>query len=93
MLLCPADLQAALYAITRELHACRFLFSSSDHRKQLQVQRLLLTPCLIMRREAKEKNRESWYMAYIMDTNEEERAKGKTVEVGSCLFSCLFRAS
>jgi peptide chain release factor subunit 3 len=26
-------------------------------------------------REAKEKNRESWYMAYIMDTNEEERAK------------------
>jgi peptide chain release factor subunit 3 len=32
-------------------------------------------------REAKEKNRESWYMAYIMDTNEEERAKGKTVEV------------
>ncbi len=34
----------------------------------------------LMRREAKEKNRESWYMAYIMDTNEEERAKGKTVE-------------
>ncbi|KAH7290140.1 hypothetical protein KP509_30G033600 [Ceratopteris richardii] len=33
-------------------------------------------------REAKEKNRDSWYMAYIMDTNEEERAKGKTVEVG-----------
>ena len=26
-------------------------------------------------REAKEKNRESWYMAYIIDTNEEERAK------------------
>lgn len=38
------------------------------------------------RREAKEKNRESWYMAYIMDTNEEERAKGKTVEVGRALF-------
>ena len=34
-------------------------------------------------REAKEKNRESWYMAYIMDTNDEERAKGKTVEVGA----------
>ena len=28
-------------------------------------------------REAKEKNRESWYLAYIMDTNEEERARGK----------------
>ena len=25
-------------------------------------------------------------MAYIMDTNEEERAKGKTVEVGDCSF-------
>lgn len=37
-------------------------------------------------REAKDKNRESWYMAYIMDTNEEERAKGKTVEVGRAHF-------
>ncbi|KAK9803806.1 hypothetical protein WJX73_001291 [Symbiochloris irregularis] len=38
-------------------------------------------------REAKDKNRESWYMAYIMDTNEEERAKGKTVEVGRAAFT------
>lgn len=38
-------------------------------------------------REAKEKNRESWYLAFIMDTNEEERAKGKTVEVGRAHFS------
>jgi len=38
-------------------------------------------------REAKEKNRESWYMAYIMDTNDEERAKGKTVEVGRAHFT------
>ena len=37
-------------------------------------------------KEAKEKNRESWYMAYIMDTNDEERAKGKTVEVGRAHF-------
>ncbi|GFQ02232.1 eukaryotic peptide chain release factor GTP-binding subunit erf3a [Phtheirospermum japonicum] len=37
-------------------------------------------------KEAKEKSRESWYMAYIMDTNEEERAKGKTVEVGRAYF-------
>ncbi|KAJ7568170.1 hypothetical protein O6H91_01G021200 [Diphasiastrum complanatum] len=37
-------------------------------------------------REAKDKNRESWYMAYIMDTNEEERAKGITVEVGRAFF-------
>ncbi|KAF7143819.1 hypothetical protein RHSIM_Rhsim05G0101100 [Rhododendron simsii] len=37
-------------------------------------------------KEAKDKNRESWYMAYIMDTNEEERVKGKTVEVGRAHF-------
>mmetsp|Transcript_26300 Transcript_26300/g.36657 ORF Transcript_26300/g.36657 Transcript_26300/m.36657 type:complete len:580 (-) Transcript_26300:215-1954(-) len=37
-------------------------------------------------REAKDKNRESWYLAFIMDTNEEERAKGKTVEVGRAHF-------
>ena len=37
--------------------------------------------------EAKERNRESWFLAFIMDTNEEERAKGKTVEVGKAFFS------
>ncbi|GAB2230076.1 hypothetical protein Droror1_Dr00014332 [Drosera rotundifolia] len=39
-------------------------------------------------KEAKDKSRESWYMAFIMDTNEEERAKGKTVEVGRAFFVC-----
>ena len=38
-------------------------------------------------REAKERNRESWFLAFIMDTNEEERAKGKTVEVGRAQFN------
>lgn len=37
-------------------------------------------------KEAQEKKRESWYLAYIMDTAEEERAKGKTVEVGRASF-------
>ena len=37
-------------------------------------------------KEAKERNRESWFLAFIMDTNEEERAKGKTVEVGKAFF-------
>ena len=37
-------------------------------------------------KEAKERNRESWFLAFIMDTNEEERAKGKTVEVGKAHF-------
>merc|ERR1712100_759034 len=35
---------------------------------------------------AKEENRDSWFLAFIMDTNEEERAKGKTVEVGRAHF-------
>jgi len=37
-------------------------------------------------REAKERNRESWFLAFILDTSEEERAKGKTVEVGRAHF-------
>jgi len=37
-------------------------------------------------KEAKDLNRESWFLAFIMDTNEEERAKGKTVEVGRANF-------
>ncbi|KAK9272208.1 hypothetical protein L1049_002579 [Liquidambar formosana] len=37
-------------------------------------------------KEAKDKSRESWYMAYIMDTNEEERDKGKTIEIGRAYF-------
>ena len=41
-------------------------------------------------REAKEKNRESWYMAYIMDTNEEERAKVGLNNKGWLLVLCRF---
>jgi len=37
-------------------------------------------------REAKEKNRETWYLSWCMDTNMEEREKGKTVEVGRAYF-------
>jgi peptide chain release factor subunit 3 len=42
-------------------------------------------------KEAKERNRESWFLAFIMDTNEEERAKGKTVEVGKAHFDTDFK--
>jgi len=38
------------------------------------------------KREAKDKNRESWWIAYIMDEDNEERAKGKTVECGRAHF-------
>lgn len=37
-------------------------------------------------REAKEKSRESWYLSWALDTNQEERDKGKTVEVGRAFF-------
>ncbi|KAI7867560.1 P-loop containing nucleoside triphosphate hydrolase protein [Spinellus fusiger] len=37
-------------------------------------------------REAKEAGRESWYLSWALDTNQEERAKGKTVECGRAYF-------
>lgn len=37
-------------------------------------------------REAREKSRESWYLSWALDTNQEEREKGKTVEVGRAYF-------
>lgn len=33
-------------------------------------------------RESKERNREGWYLSYVFDLTDEERSKGKTVEVG-----------
>ena len=38
-------------------------------------------------KEAKKLNRDSWFLAYIMDTNDEEREKGKTVDVGRAYFN------
>lgn len=37
-------------------------------------------------RDAKEKGRESWFLSWALDTNPEERDKGKTVEVGRGYF-------
>uniref|UniRef100_A0A8R1TMC4 Tr-type G domain-containing protein n=1 Tax=Onchocerca volvulus TaxID=6282 RepID=A0A8R1TMC4_ONCVO len=37
-------------------------------------------------REAKDKGRESWYLSWALDTNDEEREKGKTVECGRAFF-------
>jgi peptide chain release factor subunit 3 len=36
--------------------------------------------------EAKANDRESWYVAYVMDINEEEKERGKTVEMGRAAF-------
>lgn len=43
------------------------------------------------KREAKLHNRESWFFAYIMDTSEEERKNGKTIEVGRAYFETQSR--
>lgn len=40
----------------------------------------------IYQKEAKEKNRESWFLAYILDLGEEEREKGKTTDVSRAGF-------
>lgn len=40
----------------------------------------------LYKREAKDKNRDSWWLAYVMDSSEEEKAKGKTVEMGRAQF-------
>ena len=37
-------------------------------------------------REAKEAGRETWYLSWALDSTPQERAKGKTVEVGRAYF-------
>ncbi|KAG0274284.1 translation termination factor GTPase eRF3, partial [Linnemannia gamsii] len=37
-------------------------------------------------KDAKEAGRDSWYLSWALDTNAEERAKGKTVECGRAYF-------
>lgn len=41
--------------------------------------------------EAREKGRESWWLAYIMDQHEEERQRGKTIEVGKAFFETVHK--
>eukprot|EP00829_Urostomides_striatus_P009909 TRINITY_DN222_c0_g2_i1.p1 TRINITY_DN222_c0_g2~~TRINITY_DN222_c0_g2_i1.p1 ORF type:complete len:648 (-),score=233.22 TRINITY_DN222_c0_g2_i1:44-1987(-) len=36
--------------------------------------------------EAKDKKRDTWWLAYVMDINDDERQRGKTVEVGRATF-------
>jgi len=38
------------------------------------------------KKEAKDAGRETWYISWVLDLNTEERAKGKTVEVGRGFF-------
>lgn len=38
------------------------------------------------KKEAKDAGRETWYISWVLDLNTEERAKGKTIEVGKGFF-------
>lgn len=38
------------------------------------------------KKESKDAGRESWYLSWALDLTKEERAKGKTVEVGKGFF-------
>ena len=38
------------------------------------------------KQEARDKGRDSWWLAYVMDVSDDEKAKGKTVEVGRAQF-------
>lgn len=42
-------------------------------------------------REAKEAGRESWYLSWALDSTPQERAQGKTVEVGRAYFETALR--
>ncbi|KAF8320725.1 hypothetical protein DL93DRAFT_2073376 [Clavulina sp. PMI_390] len=42
-------------------------------------------------REAKEAGRETWYLSWALDSTTQERAKGKTVEVGRAYFETAAR--
>lgn len=42
-------------------------------------------------KESKELNRESWYLSWALDTNQDERAKGITVECGRAFFETANR--
>jgi peptide chain release factor subunit 3 len=64
-----------------------------DHGKSTLSGQILITTGMVDERtiekyqkEAKAKKRESWYIAYILDSNEDERERGKTVEIGKAFF-------
>ncbi|OKL61432.1 hypothetical protein UA08_03368 [Talaromyces atroroseus] len=42
------------------------------------------------KRDAKEAGRETWYLSWALDLTNEERAKGKTVEVGRAFFKTTY---
>ncbi|XP_049395881.1 uncharacterized protein LOC125860029 [Solanum stenotomum] len=70
--------QSLLWTLQEEKHCASILISPFQ---QFHVQFSVLMPWISV-----ESNILTLYMAYIMDTNEEERVKGITVEVGRAPF-------
>lgn len=52
----------------------------------LMTQQVTQSDVMKLKKEAKLKNRESWWIAYLLDDSEEERNKGITTEVGKAEF-------
>ena len=42
--------------------------------------------------DAKKYGRDSWWLAYIMDNSEEEKQKGKTVDIGRTVFDTAHKS-
>eukprot|EP00340_Litonotus_pictus_P000435 CAMPEP_0170515672 /NCGR_PEP_ID=MMETSP0209-20121228/2069_1 /TAXON_ID=665100 ORGANISM="Litonotus pictus, Strain P1" /NCGR_SAMPLE_ID=MMETSP0209 /ASSEMBLY_ACC=CAM_ASM_000301 /LENGTH=580 /DNA_ID=CAMNT_0010800265 /DNA_START=183 /DNA_END=1925 /DNA_ORIENTATION=+ len=64
-----------------------------DHGKSTIAGNILISSGMVddrtiekYQKEAKSKGRDSWYIAYCMDFNEDEREKGKTIEIGKAFF-------
>jgi len=88
------DLNAALQdADTRENVNVVFIGHVDAGKSTISGQLLLQMHAIDQRivekyeREAKDNQRESWYLAYVMDNIAEEKSKGKTIEVGRALFA------
>ncbi len=60
---------------------CKFYFRDIKFTGQIDKQTLEK-----YQNETREKSRESWYLSWALDTNEEERDKWKAVEVGRAWF-------
>ena len=87
--------EGAMIEVDTKRQPCTVVFIGHvDHGKSTVSGNILLKTGQIdertiekYQREAKANNRESWWLAYIFDVNQEERERGKTVEVGKAFFS------
>ena len=87
-----------LRAITVKEHLNIFFVGHVDAGKSTMGGNLLYLTGMVDKRtmekyekDAKEAGRESWYLSWALDSTPQERAKGKTVEVGRAYFETDLR--